>query len=497
MTDLQASSLLPRRVDWDGAELRLTLTAHGEVEVWLDDTRYARLRADEAGEARLAVPVLPNGRSQVNLQLRVAAERSAAVTLQSHRAGLARAAAVLPPLPLREQDYVDVSAMAEPLQREVAIVVPVYNAPDAVAVCLDSVLAQTRGSARLIVIDDASPDPAIAPLLARYRDVPGVTLLGNAQNLGFTATANRGIEAAGRADVVLLNADTEVAANWLSGLRRAAWAAADTGSATAVSDNAGAFSVPELEQENPFPNEWTFAQAALAVRQQAGSAYPRLPTGNGFCLYLKRAALDAVGLLDADAFAQGYGEENDWCQRAEAAGWRHVIAGDVLVRHARSQSFGEERRRTLGEAGMAVLRERWPNYENDVGASLFSPRRRVLDWRVRRAYAGKPPLPRLLCWEDAAAETQSVQVFRCRRGRDGLWLEPPGAEAALFEALADSSVMAGCSAAGWQASFARLLQCHAIDRIAGALPAEFARVAAALAIDTSDARAPSPFGTVV
>ncbi len=496
MTDPQVSSRLPRRVDWDGAELRLALPVRGEVEVWLDGTYYARLRADDAGDARLALPVLPNGQARVNLQLRVARECSATVTLQRGRAGLARAAALLPPQPLCEQDYVDVAVAAESLRREIAIVVPVYNAPEAVAVCLDSVLAQTRGAARLIVIDDASPDPAIAPLLARYRDCRGVTILGNEHNLGFTATANRGIEVAGRADVVLLNADTEVAAHWLAGLRRAAWAAAETASATAVSDNAGAFSVPELEQENPFPHGWTFAQAALAVRQQAGSAYPRLPTGNGFCLYLKRAALDAVGVLDAQAFAQGYGEENDWCQRAEAAGWRHVIAGDVLVRHARSQSFGEARRRTLGEAGMAVLRERWPNYENDVGASLFSPRRRVLDWRVRRAYAGAPPLPRQLCWEDAAADTEAAPVYRCRRGRDGLWLQSPDGAAALYEHLADASVAAGCSAAGWSASFARLLQCHAIDRIVGALPSEFARVAAALAIDTTTAPAPRPFGTV-
>lgn len=496
MTDPQASSSLPRRVDWDGAELRLSLPARGEVEVWLDGTRYARLQADDAGDTRLALPVLPNGQASVNLQLRVAGECSAAVTLRSGRAGLARAGTVRPPRTLREQDYVDVAARAEPLQHEVAIVVPVYNAAEAVAACLDSVLAQTRGAARLIVIDDASPDPAIAPLLARYRDRRGVTILSNERNLGFTATANRGIDAAGRADVVLLNADTEVAAHWLNGLRRAAWAAADTASATAVSDNAGAFSVPELEHENPFPHGWTFAQAALAVRQQAGSAYPHLPTGNGFCLYLKRTALDAVGVLDAQAFAQGYGEENDWCQRAEAAGWRHVIAGDVLVRHARSQSFGEARRRTLGEAGMAVLRERWPNYENDVGASLFSPRRRVLDWRVRRAYAGEPPLPRLLCWEDAAADTQATQVYRCRRGRDGLWLQSPEGDDALFERLADATVATGCSAAGWPASFARLLQCHAIDGIVGALPSGFARVAAALAIDTMTAPAPRPFGTV-
>jgi len=39
-----------------------------------------------------------------------------------------------------------------------------------------------------------------------------------------------------------------------------------------------------------------------------------------------------VGELDAEHFGRGYGEENDFCQRAIAAGWRNVIAADVFVR---------------------------------------------------------------------------------------------------------------------------------------------------------------------
>lgn len=493
MSDPQPRSSLPQRVDWDGGELRLQLQPGGEVEIRLDDVHYARLRADEAGRARLPLPLAPNGGACINLSLHAGSESSAPVALHFGQAGLARAAAVMPLLPLREQDHVAVAASAAALQREVAIVVPVYNAATAVETCLDSVLAHTRGNARLIVIDDASPEAAIAPLLQRYAGRRGVELLCNARNQGFTATANRGIEAAGSADVVLLNADTEVAPGWLSGLRRAAWAAHDTASATAVSDNAGAFSVPELEQPNPFPPGWTFAEAALALRQQAGSAYPRLPTGNGFCLYLKRAALDAVGVLDAQAFAQGYGEENDWCQRAEAAGWRHVIAGDVLVRHARSQSFGDARRLSLGAAGMAVLRARWPRYEADVAASLYSPRRRVLDWRVRRCYAQAPPLPRVLCWEQAPAPAQQA-VYRCERDAAGLLLQTPDGRRGLYQRFADAEVDAALAQAGWLASFAHLLQSQAIDRIAGDLPPAFARIAALLDIDTDAAPALHPFG---
>ena len=278
----------------------------------------------------------------------------------------------------------------------VAIVVPVFNSPALVRRCIEAVLRFTRG-ARLILIDDASTDPAIAPLLASYAD--RALVHGNPHNLGYTRSCNLGIELAGSADIVLLNSDTEVGPRWLQRLRLTAYAEAAIGTVTAVSDNAGAFSVPEIEQYCPIPPCWNLVQTQRALLHGAFGCLPELPTGNGFCMYVKRELFEQVGVLDADAFPAGYGEENDLCQRAARAGLRHVIAGDVLVRHARSASFGEERRRTLGAQGMAVLRARYPQYEADVGATLFSTARRELEARVRAIYAAAPataPLARVL-----------------------------------------------------------------------------------------------------
>ena len=200
---------------------------------------------------------------------------------------------------------------------------------------------------------------------------------------------------------MLLNSDTQVGPRWLDRFRAIAYADDAIGTVTAVSDNAGAFSVPELEQFCPIPSAWTLEQTQRALLQRTACPHPQLPTGNGFCMYIKRAMLDAVGALDADAFPFGYGEENDLCQRAERAGFRHVIAGDVLVAHARSASFGDARRAALGAQGMAVLRQRYPDYEEKIGATLFSFDRRVLDYRVRRIYADSDgfhtqPQPRAL-----------------------------------------------------------------------------------------------------
>lgn len=377
------------------------MAPHAVIALDLDGVYFCDLRADAQGATRLAFPFSPSGHSQMSFCPRLTRDGEplidAAIGVEFDVAGLRTACA---PIALAPLDIPTPLIDPRELQREVAIIIPIYNAAAAVERCIASVLLHTTGNTRLILIDDASTESEITPLLERHIDRLGVEVLRNESNLGFTATVNRGMRHAPDAEVVLLNADTEVGPNWLDGLRRAAYSQPDIASATAVSDNAGAFSVPELERENPWPSPWNFAQAARALWQDAGTGYPCLPTGNGFCMYIRRNVLEAVGLFDAEAFPQGYGEENDFSQRASATGLRHVIAGNVLVHHERSLSFGVERREALGHRGMQVLRERWPNYESDVGATLFSFERRALDWRVRRLYAAAetsaPPLPRVL-----------------------------------------------------------------------------------------------------
>ncbi|MEO8671239.1 MAG: glycosyltransferase [Tahibacter sp.] len=499
-----------RRIEWDGADLCVVAGGDaGVIRVEIDGAIFAPLDDRAADLRTLHFDFAPGGQSCMNASFVFDdGTRTLPVGLQWGKPGIAAAIADRPLRPLADSRLVDTQQGIDALRRAVTIVVPVYNAPDLVRACLDSVLAHSTGPARLIVIDDASTDPAVAPLLARYAGLAGVQVLTNASNRGFTATVNHGMALAGDDDVVLLNADAQVAACWLDGLRRAICADPQTASATAVSDNAGAFSVPELERENPLPAMWTFEQAACALWQGAGTAYPRLPTGNGFCMYLRRAAIDVVGMFDAEAFAEGYGEENDWSQRAEAAGWHHVVVGNVMVRHARSMSFGHDRRARLGAQGMQVLRTRWPNYEAAVGATLFSFRRRVLDWRVRRIYAaaampGPLPLPRLLCADEALADAAIAaeapfELWRLRRVAAGCWLEQRVASGWVErEHTPTVTGLAACSDL-LRADLHRWLQIHAIELFLDAAANEdLTGMAAALGIATARIDALTPVATAI
>ncbi|MGH8850471.1 MAG: glycosyltransferase, partial [Casimicrobiaceae bacterium] len=251
------------------------------------------------------------------------------------------------------------------------IVVPVYNAADDLERCIDSVLAQTQGDYRLIVIDDASPEPGVRAYFARLeaRRLPQLALLANERNMGFTQNANRGMRTArAGADVVLLNSDTVVTRGWLESLARCAASDATIGTITPFSNNAEICSLPLFCENNRWPPGRDPATMVRALERAAVPTYPDLPTGVGFCLYIRRALIDAIGVFDP-VFGLGYGEENDFCMRAAAAGFRNVLCEDAFVLHLGGSSFGAKRG-DLAERNMRILLDRHPAYLDRVHAYI-------------------------------------------------------------------------------------------------------------------------------
>lgn len=245
------------------------------------------------------------------------------------------------------------------------VVVPAFNAPDALRRCLDALSATIGARQPVIVIDDASDDPAVEPVIdAAPR---AWTRVRNESNLGFVATANLGITLAAGHDVVLLNADTQVTSDWLEAIERCASSDPTLASITPLTNNGEIASIPAFCQPNPWPDDpedW-----ARACRESGPPRYPEVPTSVGFCMYLRRRAVDDIGLFDEAAFGRGYGEENDWCMRAIESGWRHVLCDDAFVAHEGGASFGPLGLEPGGSA-METLLSRYPDYMERVQAYI-------------------------------------------------------------------------------------------------------------------------------
>ncbi len=95
----------------------------------------------------------------------------------------------------------------------ISAIVPVWNGRELLARLLDTLEAQSRPAAELLIIDNGSTDGAPDMACAR-----GARVIAMGRNAGFAAAVNRGILEAGHPLVAILNSDVELAPDYLEKL---------------------------------------------------------------------------------------------------------------------------------------------------------------------------------------------------------------------------------------------------------------------------------------
>ena len=325
--------------------------------------------------------------------------------------------------------------------RPVAIVIPVYRNLALTRQCLETVRASTAPATPVIVIDDATPEPELVDWLDEQAAESRITLIRHTSNLGFPASANAGLHAAFALspphDALLLNSDTILptgkAPSWLTRLRDCVQAEPDIGTATPLSNNASILSYPARDEDNPMPTAAQVRDLDDQARRANLSVAVEIPTGVGFCLYVRRECAEQTGLFNTQRFAQGYGEENDFCIRARHLGWRHVAVPGVFVGHASRASFGTASL-PLMQRNLAVLEQLHPGYRALIGAyqtslpaqdALAASRRRIDALRWREAQRGSAAI---LVSHDSGGGVEKLLRLRCEAiaagGRRAIVLRP-------------------------------------------------------------------------
>lgn len=298
--------------------------------------------------------------------------RSASVSVAG-RGALSRPGSLLvvPPLPAMAELAALPRAVVDPATAPaVNIVIPVYRSLKHTAATIYSVLkAKCDTPFECVVIDDASPEPAVSALLRDLAASGHIRLLVNESNLGFVRSVNRGMAHNSHRDVVLLNSDTWVSDGWLDRLVMPFRDEPTIATVTPFSNNATIASYPNNVVDNAYELETDPGTLDRLAAEANGSTVIDVPTGVGFCMAIRRKALDELGPFDAETFGLGYGEECDFCARAIKAGWRNVIATGVYVRHYGSASFGPSQLARSGEA-QRLLAAKHPDYAGRVGRHI-------------------------------------------------------------------------------------------------------------------------------
>jgi GT2 family glycosyltransferase len=247
---------------------------------------------------------------------------------------------------------------------EVAVLIPVYEGLEATIECIESVLASdNKTPSRIIIINDHSPNAGIQGYLKDLQEkgVENLLVVHRYRNGGFSEAVNLGMLIAGMRDVILLNSDTVVQHGWIDRLVTAARSDALIGTVTPLSNNAEICTVP-YSCKTLAVNEYRLAvevdQTAAVVNS---GRLVDIPVAIGFCMLIKRRCIQDVGLFDAATWGRGYGEEVDFCLKAVAKGWRHVLATDTFVVHRGNVSFGDEKLIRIQESAKKIS-ERYPFY---------------------------------------------------------------------------------------------------------------------------------------
>ena len=250
------------------------------------------------------------------------------------------------------------------------VVVPVYGDLESLLRCVDGLLEHLDTTVhQVLLVNDCGPDADAIEraLLDRIGERPGFRYERNDHNLGFVGTCNRAVTEldTGGDAVLLLNSDAVPTAGFLDAML-AVLDEEHTGVVTARSDNATIASIPyRLTNRGA-------ARTEARTRTVWGALAPLLPVSQvmpvamGFCFLTRRELVTEHGLFD-EAFAPGYGEENDYCLRIAEHGWLAKIANGALVLHAGGKSFSGNRT-ALRAAHQRELERRYPFLPDAVAA---------------------------------------------------------------------------------------------------------------------------------
>jgi GT2 family glycosyltransferase len=251
-----------------------------------------------------------------------------------------------------------------------AIVIVTHNSRPEIEACLQSVVGHTHPfPTQIVVVDNASRDGTAAFVRETW---PDVQVIEAPENVGFSRANNLGIKATMSEFVLLLNPDTLVPPGAIPNLVRG----------LAVNPGAAAAG-PRLVDADGFPElsfGWAISPLGELRQKILGGLHARRVRPvvrmvdrwarqpglrewvSGACLLVRRADLEAVGLLDERYFM--YTEDVDLCVALRRCGREVLFVPHAEVLHLRGRSAGrnpatERMRRESQLAFYAKHQARW------------------------------------------------------------------------------------------------------------------------------------------
>ncbi|MGE5402771.1 MAG: glycosyltransferase [Ignavibacteriales bacterium] len=245
---------------------------------------------------------------------------------------------------------------------------------------VNSVIKYSGNKYELIIVDNASTDGTVEYLKKLQNEKSNVKVIFNSVNLGFPIAVNQAIKAAKGNYVLIANNDIVVTNGWLERMISVAESSPEIGIVGPVSN---AVSGVQLDKNAKYKNMTEMQKYAKKVSKDFKGQVIEFPRVAFLCTLIKKEVIDAIGGLD-ERFTPGNYEDDDYCLRAQKAGYKAVIARDVFIHHYGSKSFkanGEQKyaerleinKRKFVDKWGATIEEIWLEGKPVIERSLSYP----------------------------------------------------------------------------------------------------------------------------
>jgi GT2 family glycosyltransferase len=273
--------------------------------------------------------------------------------------------------------------MAATIIKSVSIVVPVYGDWDSLSRCVTSLKKHVNADLhRVLLVNDCGPEVDMIErrIKTAIKGSKQFRYYRNQENLGFVKNCNRAVLELDRTnnDILLLNSDAEVTAGFLEEMQQVLYAKKKICAVSPRSNNATIATIPLYAQHQQGLDREA-AYEVFGVFSRDLPKYNIAPTAHGFCMLIRRSAIQELGLFD-EVFGRGYGEEVDFCQRASGAGWTSAIANHAFVFHLGARSFSPSTKQELIRRSTRIIAQRYPRFGDQVQGyiqSVLSQEKRV------------------------------------------------------------------------------------------------------------------------
>lgn len=261
------------------------------------------------------------------------------------------------------------------------IIIPVWNQLEATRECVENIVNKTQYPYRLILVDNGGePETKLYLEELNKKNMSGVTLIRNEENLGYVKAVNQGLRVSSAPYVCIMNNDTVPGVGWLENM----------------------VSFAERHKEIGLMNPLCNGHQDLAIDEYArrvagnGDRYMEMNQCFGFCTLIKREVIEKIGYLD-ETFGMGGYDDTDYSMRAGKAGYRCACVHSSYVYHKQHVSFramGAKDSFTL--KGQEAYLKKWPRHLR-VGMG-FSLSRDMEDAKVESMLKAVLFLAREWCW---------------------------------------------------------------------------------------------------